>query len=34
MIIEDSTGQAQIHNYSRIPEVWLTNEGIYQTDLL
>jgi hypothetical protein len=27
MIIEDSTGQAEIQNCSRIPDAWSTNEG-------
>ncbi len=27
MIIEDSTGQAEIQNCSRVPDAWSINEG-------
>jgi hypothetical protein len=32
MIIEDATGQAEIHKCSRVEDAWLTSEGIYLTD--
>jgi len=34
MIIEDATGQAEIHTCSRVPDVWSTNEGRNLTDIL